>query len=149
MHIERLRLVVEEAEASLWANRFLENLDGFSNPRIAFEMGTVKFQGQVRIPLAGEVPFGTIWTIQAQPDGVIEIQLKKASVFGWSGGSGFLSGMIMERIRNHLKDRPGFKVSGDRILLDPAVLLALLPVDVRVRLTAVTLEPGRLVLESA
>jgi hypothetical protein len=149
MQIERLRLVIEESEAVDWALRLLEGNEAISGAHVGFENDAVIFEGRIRIPFAGEVPFRTHWTVEIEASGRLAICLAQASAFGWSGGSGFLSGMIMERIRDRLSGRAGCEVAGDRVILDPVVLLAALPVNVRLHITSVSVEPGRLVLETA
>ncbi len=149
MQVERLRLVIVEAEADAWALRLLEGNEAISGAHVVFENGAVIFEGRIRIPFAGEVPFRTHWTVELEASGRLAVCLAQASAFGWSGGSGFLSGLIMERIRDRLAGRAGSEVAGDRVVLDPAVLLAALPVDVRLRVTSVSVEPGRFVLETA
>jgi hypothetical protein len=148
MQVDRLRLVVEEKEASAWVLRLLEGHEAISDARLSFDPGGVKFEGRIRVPFAGEIPFLTHWTVGVEPSGCLAVCLAKASAFGWSGGSGFLTGMIMDRIRDRLAGRPGTEVAGDRVRFDPAVLLAALPVEIRLRVTSVSVEPGRMVLEA-
>jgi hypothetical protein len=148
MHIERLRLVVEEAEAVDWCAGLLRENADIEEPRLAFEPGSLVFEGTVRIPLAGLVPFRTEWAAAVDAGGFVIIRLNRASAFGWSGGSGFLTGLIMDRIKSRLEHRPGLHVEADRLRVDPAVLLAGLPVTVKLRVAAVTVEKGRVVLEA-
>ena len=148
MKVERLRLVVEETEAAEWAVRALGGQDAITGVRIGFESHAVIFEGCIRIPLAGEVPFRTVWTVELDVGGRVILHLAQAAAFGWSGGSGFLAGLIMHKIDSRLAGRPGVEISGDSLILDPASLLAGLPVAVRIRVAAVTTEPGRLILEA-
>jgi hypothetical protein len=149
MQIERLRLVVEEAEAAGWCLRLLEGSEELSEPRLTLEQGVLVFEGNVRVPLAGLVPFRTEWTAAVEEDGRVCIRLATASVFGWRGGSGFLTGLIMERAGKRLAGRPGVETEGNQILLNPDLLLAGLPVAVRLRIRAIAVEAGRLVVETA
>lgn len=148
MLIERLRLVVEEGEAAAWAARLLEGTEELKAPRVGFEPGALIFEGRLRVPLAGDVPFRTAWAVEMGAEGRVAVRLTQASAFGWSGGSGFLTGLIMGKVRERLGRRPGCAVEGDCVLFDPALLLAGLPVDVRIRVASVSLEAGRFVLEA-
>ncbi len=149
MQIERLRLVVQEAECVGWCLRLLEGSEEPSEPRLTLEPGLLVFEGKVRVPLAGLVPFRTEWTAAVEEGGRVCIRLAHASVFGWGGGSGFLTGMIMERVGKRLAGRPGVEAEGNRIRLDPDLLLAGLPVTVRLRISGIAVEAGRLVVETA
>jgi len=146
--IERLRLVVEQEEAGVWALRLLAGQGDISGARLGFEPNAVVFEGRIRIPLAGDVPFRTVWSLELEAGARVIVRLTQASAFGWSGGSGFLTGLIMEKIKTRLAGRAGFEITGDSLILDPGVLLTGLPVEVRLRVTSVTVEPGRLILET-
>ncbi len=148
MKIERLRLVVEEAEAAEWVVRLLDGQADISGVRIGFERDAIVFEGRIRLPLAGEAPIRTVWTVESDSRGRGIVRLAQASVFGWSGGAGFLTGQIMKKIERLLAGRPGFEISGDSLILDPAPLLAGLPVAMELRVASVLAEPGRLILEA-
>jgi hypothetical protein len=148
MFIERLRLVVEEAEAVPWCYRLLAGHSDIEEPRLTFNPGFLAFEGKVRVPLAGLIPFRTEWSAAVEDPGIICVRLERASAFGWGGGSGFLRGLIMGQVESRLAGRPGLKMEKDRILVDPAPLLAGLPVAVRLHVAALTLEAGRVVLET-
>ena len=148
MLIERLRLIVEEGEVAAWAARLLEGAEDLKDARVGFQPGNLIFEGRLRVPLAGDVPFRTVWTVEMGGEGRVAVRLTQASAFGWNGGSGFLTGLIMGKVGERLAGRPGCAVEGDRVLFDPALLLAGLPVDVRIRVASVSLEAGRFVLEA-
>lgn len=148
MRIERLRLVVEEPEAAVWCSRLLAGRDDIEEPRLTFTPDVVVFEGKVRIPLAGLVPFRTEWAASVEQNGIVSVHLVRASAFGWSGGSGFLSGLIMDQVAGRLADRPGVRTEEDRIRLDPSIMLAELPVAVRLQVSGIFVEAGRVVLEA-
>lgn len=148
MRIERLRLVVEESEAADWCARLLAGRDDIEEPRLTFTPDVLVFEGKVRIPLAGLVPFRTEWSASVDQSGIVNLRLARASAFGWSGGSGFLSGLIMDQVSGRLADRPGIRTEEDRIRLDPAIMLAEVPVAVRLQVSRILVEAGRVVLEA-
>ncbi len=149
MQIEHLRLVIEESELAPWALRLLEGHEAISGIRVGLESGALVFEGRIRIPFAGEAPFRTVWTVDVDASGCLVVCLTEASAFGRAAGSGFLNAFIMDRIRDRLVGLAGCVVTGDRVVVEPAALLAALPVAIHLRVTSVTIEPGRIVLETA
>jgi len=147
--IDRLRLEVEQEEAQAWVDQWTARHPAWRGARVAFRAGVIEVEAPIPLPAAGTLPVCTRWIAIAAPSGRLRFQLDGLSLRRGSGGSRLFAPLALRRIHRLLAGRSGWRAVPGGLELDAAaVAAAVIPAALQLRVTAVTVEPGRLTLEA-
>ncbi len=143
MKIDRLRLEVEQEEAQAWVDQWTARHPAWRRA------GAIEVEAPIPFPAAGTLPVCTRWIAIAAPSGRLRFQLDGLSLRRGSGGSRLFAPLALRRIHRLLAGRSGWRAVPGGLELDAAaVAAAVIPAALQLRVTAVTVEPGRLTLEA-
>ena len=146
MKIERLRLEVNEADATAMVKRLLSaSQTRVDNLSIRFEEGVIRTEAMVAIPLGGPLSISALWQPSVTPEGGIRFEMVTARAVGLSGG--WIKSVLMDRLTAATGVHE-IRADGDALVVDPALWERRLSPPVEMRIRTLTVQPGHLIVEA-
>jgi hypothetical protein len=144
--IERLRLQVNEADATALVKRLLSasqtRVDTLS---IRFEEGVIRTEAMVTIPLGGPLSVSALWQLSVTPEGGIRLEMVTVRAVGLSGG--WLKSVLMDRLTTAAGVHE-IRADGDALVVDPALWEKRFSPPIEMRIRTLTIQPGLLIVEA-
>ena len=123
MIIQALKVVLEEAELAAKVQEGLGAVKQLKDVTFSLVTGAVKVGGKFQVGFS--IPFETQWTIEVVDQGrTLGVRLAQVSVGMIGMSAAMVSSQVMGALAQKLQGVSGARVENDRILLEPAVLLA-------------------------
>jgi hypothetical protein len=144
VEIQKLRLLITEADTSQLAALLQANNPKVKNMQIRIETEGVRLSGTYQTVVG--VNFETLWKVSIQ-EGKLAAHLAEFKAAGFGGG--MMQAMFMSVLNELVKKEDALAIQGDTLILDAERLLTEKGVSARLNLAAVHCEPGQLVVESA
>jgi hypothetical protein len=144
MEIQRLKLVLTEADLNGMVARLAPPEDAVENLRLRLSPEGVLVQGDYATPL-GKVSFETLWAPGVE-EGVALARLASIKVAGWPAG--VFRGLLLKMVREHVGAEPGVSVDDETVRVNVQQALLARGVSLHIRLTSVHCEDGQLVIEA-
>lgn|GEM_PF-4567628 len=146
MKIERLRLQVNEADATVLVKRLLSaSQTQVDNLSIRFEEGVIRTEAMVTIPLGGPLLVSALWQPSVTPEGGIRLEMVTVRAVGLSGG--WIKSVLMGRLTAATGVHE-IRPDGDALVVDPALWERRLSPPVEMRIRTLTVQPGLLIVEA-
>ena len=123
MIIQALKVVLEEAELAAKVQEGLGAVKQLKDVTFGLVPGAVNVGGKFQVGFS--IPFETRWTVDVLEEGRrLGVRLAHVSVGMIGMSAAMVSSQVMGALAQKLQGVSGARVENDRILLEPAVLLA-------------------------
>ncbi len=141
-----MNVVVEEGEVAAYVRQALGGVSQLKEVTVGLGDGTVTIGGAFQAGLA--IPFESVWSAECLDSGRrVGVRLVSVSVRFFGLSSANLSAQVMAAVAQKFEGVPGVSLDGERILLDPQVLLASRGVRLEGAVRRIAVRPGRVEVE--
>lgn len=141
MEVHSLRITVTEQDLNALAKKIKAGESPIENPEVRIAPEGVTVKGVY--PMFVNVSFETQWEL-AITDGNVTVKLLLLRAMGMPGN--IFKSVLMKVIADAAKDKPGFRIDEDTIVIDLDTLLKAEGIDARTRLSALDCQAGQITL---
>jgi hypothetical protein len=143
MEIQALRMSITEQDLNDLLTRYLPPDKPLEEVRVRLDTQGIHISGQY--PFFITVKFATIWEVGVV-NGLAAARLLRFKAMGVPGN--IFKSAIMKVIEDAARQQSWIRIAGDQVLADLEVACAKYAVPARLRLKAVTVQPGELIIEA-